>query len=180
MQNENKMEAKLNLVRFPLNTTKYYSLNTEQDWVKDLLIELNEKADDFTPEENLSKTSISVELEVSKKNKEACGDYILIKGQLKAKFLTRCVRTLQIMEDELELEIKACFLEEFYQEEEAYADQDEIFQDDDMYELYFTEKKFADVSEMIHEQIYLNINQYPIKDEETPLGWANETSDTKQ
>ena len=84
------------------------------------------------------------------------------------------------MEDSLKLEIKSCFLDELYEEDEAYSDQDEIFQDDNMYDLYFYHKKFANLAEMIHEQIYLHYNQYPVADENASLDWANEASTTKQ
>jgi uncharacterized metal-binding protein YceD (DUF177 family) len=180
MTNDNSLEAKLNIVKFPRDTQMSYTLGVEQDWVKDLLIELNEKADAKSIEEYLGQTSIEIKLDVIKKHKEVCGDYVLVKGQFEAKYMTKCVRTLVDMPDEISLEFKACFLEDHYEKEEAYADQSEIFQDDDMYELYFFVKKFADLAEMVHEQVYLNINQYPVADEETPLNWANETSDTKQ
>lgn len=180
MTNDNNLEAKLNIVKFPRDTKKSFTLAQEQDWVKSLLAELNEKADAKSSEDYLKETSIEVKLDIIKKHKEVCGDYILVSGHFSANYMTKCVRTLVDMPDSIELEFKACFLEEHYEKEEAYADQSEIFQDDDMYELYFYYKKFADLAEMVHEQVYLNINQYPVADEDTPLSWANETTDTKQ
>lgn len=179
MKDENKLDAKLNVVKFPLNTTKFYTLGIEQDWVRELLCELNENADDKSPEANIEETSIELSLELTKKHKDICGDYILVKGQFSTQYVTRCVRTLEIMPDSLDIEFKACFLDESYQDDEAYADQDEIYQDDDMYELYYTTKKFADLAEMVHEQVYLSVNQYPIKDQEAPLEGANEASESK-
>jgi uncharacterized protein len=84
------------------------------------------------------------------------------------------------MNDSLELEIKICFLTIHLEKEESFTEQLEIFENNDMYELYFYKKGFADIGEMIHEQVYLNLNEYPIKDAEASLDWANGTSTTKQ
>jgi uncharacterized metal-binding protein YceD (DUF177 family) len=180
MTNDNSLDAKLNIVKFPRDTKKSYVLGTEQDWVKALLIELNEKADAKSIEEFLEETSIELKIDIIKKYKEVCADYILISGEFKASYVTKCVRTLVDMPDSISLDFKACFLEEHFEKEEAYADQSEIYQDDDMYELYFYVKKFADLAEMVHEQVYLNINQYPVADEETPLNGANESPETNE
>lgn len=180
MQNENKLEALVNIPKFPMNTSKFYSLDTTQDWVKELLMELNEKADDQSPEENLQNTSINVELELLKKFKPDSGEFLLLKGRVKAHYVTQCVRTLVQMDDSVELELKACFIDSAKENEDIYQDQTETFQENEMYDLYFYQKNQADIKEMIHEQIFLNINQYPIKDHEAELVWAKETSDKKQ
>ena len=49
-----------------------------------------------------------------------------------------------------------------------------------MYDLYFYVKNKANLKEVIHEQVFLNLNQYPIKDAESELVWAKDESNTKQ
>ncbi len=167
---ENQLDSKLNVKKFPTNSPKYYSLDNSQDWVRALQLELSEKVlDDKSPEDILSQTELRIELEIEKKYKPHYGEYILTKGSVKTKYLTLCVRTLVEMYDELDLEFKACFLPNHLESEEQFQDQTEIFENEDMYELYFYNKGIADLKEMIHEQIYLNINEYPISDEDTPL-----------
>ncbi len=177
---ENTLAGQLKITRFPLNTVKFYHLDKNQDWTQKLLMELNEKAESKSPEDVFAATDLTVELEIQKLFKKEYGEYLLVKGHLSTDYITQCVRTLEDMNDSLELEINACFLDEALEHDEAFQDQVDIFEKDQMYELYFYRKGLADIYEMVHEQVYLNINQYPIKDENTPLHWGKETSGTKQ
>lgn len=180
MNKENKLDAQINIPKFARNVTKYYSLSVDQDWVRDYLIELNEKADDKSPEEYLKETSIQIELEILKKFTPATGEYLLIKGSVETTYATQCVRTLTNMHDSLSTEFKVCFIDDLKSGDDQYADQTETFQENEMYDLYFFVKNKADIKEVIHEQIFLNINQYPIHDAEAELVWANGSSDNKQ
>lgn len=180
MQNENKLDAQVNIPKFPINTTKYYVLDKNQDWVKDLLLELNEKADDKSADEYLNETSIEIKLELLKKFKPDSGEFLLLKGSVIAHYVTQCVRTLAPMNDSVDINLQACFIDSARESEDVYQDQTETFQENEMYDLYFYKKNQADIKEMIHEQIFLNINQYPIKDHDSELVWAKESSDKKQ
>lgn len=177
---ENRLQANLNLLKFPMNTEKEYELGQEQDWVRELLQELNEKAEDKPVEDYLKETSIELKLNIQKKFSNELGEYLLFNGNFQAKYVTQCVRTLKDMSDSIELDFKTCFIDTAHQDDEAHKDQLEIFIDNDLFDLYFYEKKTVNLKEMIHEQIYLNINQYPIKDTESSLDWANEPTSTKQ
>lgn len=177
---ENRLDATLNINKYPTNQTKYYSLDKSQDWLEKLLIELNEKATERPVEEKLANTSVTCELEITKKQKHHMGNYLVVKGKFTAEYLTECVRTLQEMKDSVETEIKACFLSEFLEKDENFQEQTEIFEEDEMLELYFYAKGQVQLAEMIHEQVYLNVNQYPVADEDAPLAWGNTQTDTKQ
>lgn len=107
--NENTIEEKLNISKFPLNTTKFYSLDKSVDWVKAQLIELNEKAEEKTAEEFLAETHLSYEFELTKLFKKEYGEYLLLKATIRTNYVTQCVRTLEDMSDSLELEINICF-----------------------------------------------------------------------
>ena len=41
--------------------------------------------------------------------------------------------------------------------------------DNDVYEIYFYQKRLVDFKEMIHEQIFLHYNQYPVLDADSKL-----------
>jgi len=180
MNKENKLEAEIIIPKFPRNATQFYHLDKSQDWVRELLIELNEKADEKPVEEYLNETSLTIDLEILKKFTPATGEFLLVKGSIKATYATQCVRTLENMEDSLTTGIQACFIDELKSDDEIYADQSETFQENEMYDLYFYVKNKASIKEMIHEQIFLNINQYPVKDAERELVWGKEQSTSKQ
>ena len=177
---ETKLQEKLNIIKFPLNATKFYKLDQTCDWAKSLLVELNEKADEKSTEEKLSKTDISIELEIKKFYKSQYGEYIIVNVQFSSHYLTQCVRTLEEMEDSLHFEVNTCFLDKQHEKREEFEDQMEIYEDNQLNELYFFDKGFADLKEMIHEQIFLNINQYPVKNTDSELSWAKESSELKQ
>lgn len=180
IKEETVLAGKLNIVKFPLNTAKFYKLDTQQDWVNQLLLELNEKAEDKSPEDFLKETSLDISVQIEKLFKKEYGEYLLIKVSLKTTYVTQCVRTLEDMSESLELDFQFCLVDKKMENDDEFTERLEIFEKDEMYDLYFYEKGFAELAEMIHEQVYLNVNQYPIKDPDAPLAWGNESSDTKQ
>jgi uncharacterized metal-binding protein YceD (DUF177 family) len=163
-----------------LDETLTYSLDKTQDWVKELLVELNERADDQTPDEYLLETSLNIELELVKKFKPDEGEFLLVKGTMHAQYVTQCIRSLESMSAEFDMEFKVCFLHSKNEEHDAYKDQLETFQLGDMYELYFYKKGDADLKSAIHETIYLNLNQYPVKDPDSELPWQKLETGLKQ
>lgn len=172
--------GKLNVSKFPLNSKQSYSLDENNEWVKSILMELNENAESRLPEEYLEDSYLKLELEVEKKHRGTYGEYLLINCQIDTEFFTQCVRTLNEMKDSLHSEFKACIIDNAYEKSEELEDQVDIFMDNDMYELHFYENRVANLREIIHEQIYLNVNQYPVSDYDAELPWAKETSTTKQ
>ena len=176
---ENRLEANININKFPTNQTRFYHLDKTQDWLASILKELNEKVSDKSEDSKLSETTIECELSITKKQKSHMGNYLVVKGYFKANFLTECVRTLEEMRDTVETEIKACFVPKYLETEESFQDQTEVFEDDQMLELYFYEKGDVQLAEMIHEQVYLNVNQYPVLDPDAELAWGNDGGSNK-
>jgi len=170
----------LNITRFPLKAPQSYELNEQVPWLKTILLELNENVDSKLPEEFLETSHLDVNLEIVKKHKGSYGEYLLVSGKLNTHYHTQCVRTLSEMTEDLEVEFKACYLEDTYQDNEEFRDQVDIFMDGEVYELYFYENRLANIQLLIHEQIFLNYNQYPVSDYDAELGWAKSTTDTKQ
>lgn len=180
MERENKLDREINITKLGQNQERYFSLNKSQDWVRELLIELNEKADEKSPEDYLNQTSLNIGLDIKKIFDAREGEKLLVSGNLVAKYMTQCIRTLEPMEDELDLDIKACFIDSSNQDNDMYVDQTETFQENEMYDLYFYDNKKVKLSEMIHEQVFLNYNEYPVKDPDAELVWAKPAPEGKQ
>jgi len=140
-----------------------YNVEINTDWCRALLVELNElSSSDLSPEELLSTSKLSIEMKIQKKVKPEWGDYLLCKFTLKTHFHTACSKTMAPMTDDLEFTTQACFAPFELKSLEEFSDQTEVFTDGEMYELYFLDEKHqADLQELCHEHIYLNINQYP-------------------
>jgi hypothetical protein len=69
-KHENKVSAQINLIKLPANTVFEFELDHETDWLKEMLLEMNEHATDKKPDVYLKETHLHVYGEIEKKNKE--------------------------------------------------------------------------------------------------------------
>jgi uncharacterized metal-binding protein YceD (DUF177 family) len=169
MNKQDKIASKINLIKLPANNPFLFELDSETDWVKEFLLEMNENASEKTPEEYLNDTSIFISGEMEKKNKPDLGEFLLVKGTIEADYVTECVRTLKPMTVQLDVPFKIIFVDESLATSELFAEIDETFVENDVYEIYFYNKRTVEFQEMLHEQIFLNYNQYPVLDAESKL-----------
>ncbi|MFA5583441.1 MAG: hypothetical protein WDA09_04425 [Bacteriovoracaceae bacterium] len=173
---DQRIGATINLVKLPQNNTFEFSFNQNVDWVRDLLIEMNENATDKSPEEYLKETSLIIEGEAVKKHREDMGEFLLLTANIKASYATECVRTLKSMSMDLEVPVKICFIDEELAESELFSEADDTYVENQMWDLYFYNKRVVNLKEVLHEQIFLNYEQYPILDADSPL--LTEENDT--
>lgn len=167
--NYNSLKGLINISKLPLNTTQEFDVNKDVDWVKALLVELNENATTKDSNDYLQNSFLNINLKVTKKFKGSLGEYVLVEGHVETEYFTECIRTLEEMTEELDFEFKAAFIDDLHKSEPEYEEETEIYLDNDLHELYFYNNRTCDLKEMVHELIYLYINQYPIKDAATPL-----------
>jgi hypothetical protein len=169
-KNTSKVQAEINLIKLAPNQSFDFDIDEKnEDWVKEILMELNENAKDKTPEQNLEESYLSIAGDIEKKNKPDMGEYLLAKGQIECDYVTECVRTLKPMTVELSLSFKICFVDEEMAKTEQFHEVDELFVDGDMYEIYYYTNRTIQFKDMLHEQIFLNYNQYPVLDAESKL-----------
>lgn len=168
------------VTKFPMDTEQDYELDESQPWVRDILIELNENADTKLPEEYIQDSYVRVDLKIEKKFNSTYGEYLILSGSVATEYFTQCIRTLKEMKDSMEVEFKACYLDSVNEKNEELADQVDIYMDGEVRELYFYDKRIADIKLLIHEQIYLNYNQYPVLDNDADLGLNEASTATKQ
>lgn len=169
MNKQDKVGAKINLIKLPANQVMGFELDQETDWVKEFLLEMNENATEKKPEEYLEETSIFISGEIEKKNKPDMGEFLIVKGTIEADYVTECVRTLKPMTVQLDVPFKVVFIDESLATSELFAEIDETYVENDVYEIYFYNKRTVEFQEMLHEQIFLNYNQYPVLDAESKL-----------
>lgn len=169
MNKQDKIGAKINLIKLAANHPIEFELDQDTDWVKEFLMEMNENATERTPEEYLEETSILISGEIEKKNKPDMGEFLIAKGIVEADYVTECVRTLKPMTVQLDVPFKIVFIDEALATSELFAGIDETYVENDVYEIYFYNKRTIDFQEMLHEQIFLNYNQYPVLDAESKI-----------
>ncbi len=169
MQNNEKIGAQITLLKLAPNGPIAFDFEQDTDWVKEMLFELNENATDKSPEEWLKETSLVVFGEMTKKNKVDLGEFLIVKGTIEATYATECVRTLKPMKVDLDVSFKIAFIDKVLAETELFKDIDETYVDGEVYEIYFYDDRTIDFKDMIHEQIFLHVDQYPILDADSKL-----------
>lgn len=169
MIKQDKIGAQISLIKLAANNPIFFELDQETEWVKEFLMEMNENATEKSPEAYLEETSIFISGELEKKNKPDMGEFIIVKGTIEVDYITECVRTLRPMTVQLDIPFKVVFIDEELATTELFAEIDETYLENDVYEIYFYTKRTVDFQEMLHEQIFLNYNQYPVIDTESKL-----------
>lgn len=159
--NTNNNDGDYNITKFPLNKEFDVTITKDTLWAKDILVELNENADEKDPEQLVEETSIEMNLHLVKKFKNELAEYFLISGEIDTNYKTKCVNTLKDMPMSLTVDLKACFVDLSLEDNDQFKDQTETFIDNDLYELYFYSERKISLKEAINELIYLNIDQYP-------------------
>lgn len=166
---DQRIGATLNLVKLPQNNIFEFNFDQDVDWVKAILMELNENATEESPEEYLKTTSLTVSGQMVKKEKMELGEFLLLTATINAHYVTECVRTLQTMYVDLEVPLKICFVDQELAESELFTDADDTYVDNEMWDLYFYSKRSIEFKDVIHEQVFLNFEQYPVLDADSPL-----------
>lgn len=169
MQKNEKIGAQINLLKLAANNTLEFDFDQETDWVREMLLELNENATEKKPQDWLPETSLVVFGELTKKNKADLGEFLTVTGTIEATYATECVRTLKTMKVDLDVNFRVAFIDRSLAETELFKDLDETYVDNDVYEIYFYDNRTIDFQEMIHEQIFLHVNQYPVLDADSKL-----------
>jgi len=169
MNTNEKVAAKINLIKLPVNNEYEFEFDQSTDWVRDILLELNEEATDKKPEDYLKETSLIIDGSVVKKNNAEWGEYFIVRGHIQATYATECIRTLQPMTVDLDIPLKICFFDQSLATSELFEDQDETYVDQEVMEIYFYDKRTIDFQEMIHEQVFLHYEHYPALDADSPI-----------
>ena len=160
----NQLNSPMNIAKLHANSFVDYQLGKEQDWVKELLIELNDKASALPQEMKLDQTRLDIDLEIMRKFKGEFGEYVLCRGTIDAVFFTECVKSLATMKDSFQCEFKAAFLDSSFATKPEYEELTESYFDNDVYDLYYFDRRMVDLKEMLHEVIWLNVNPYPTRE----------------
>ena len=141
------------------------SLNQNIEWFKRILAELNEAAGKEEAQ-MLEETHLSFNGEIKKSKNTKFGEYVLITGEIVSSFITQCVKTGQMMFDQIECEVEAACLARSRQQDFGLEDGDSVFLEDRELELFFFEKNQIDLEPVLHEFVFLNKSLYPTAEED--------------
>ena len=158
----NTIDPKITLSRYIFDETVQYELAEDCKWVADLYEELEENTD--REEEGYKKGFISVDLQLKRKSGKPFGDHLLVKGSLKSHYTGACVRCLCVTPQEVETEFQCAFINSRFEKDPEFEELDDIFTENEEYDLYFYEKGNVEIAEMVHEYLFMNIEHFPLHD----------------
>ncbi|HXH30400.1 MAG TPA: hypothetical protein VNJ01_06285 [Bacteriovoracaceae bacterium] len=169
MNKHDKIGATINLIKLASNNPIEFELDQDTDWLGEMLKELNENATEKTPDEYFEETSLYLTGTIEKKTKADMGEFLLVDATIQADYMTECIRTLKPMMIQLDVPFKVVFIDQTLSTSELFEGIDETYVENSVYEIYYYDKRTVNFQEMIHEQIFLNYNQYPVLDAESKL-----------
>ncbi len=155
----------IKLARLGKDREYHYELDQSQDWVNDLLYELNETVVETELNEMPDNGKLNIEVTLKKQSNHQLREHLIIRGNIKGNFYTHCVRCLEVMKDNVDLHFDACAIPSDFEQNEHFEDQDIVICNNEEMDLYFYENGQVNLKEIIHEQIYLDFNQIPIHNE---------------
>ncbi|MAF78582.1 MAG: hypothetical protein CME63_04155 [Halobacteriovoraceae bacterium] len=150
------------LSRYVFDETVQYELDDSLDWVSALYDELEENTD--REEEGYKKGNISVRLQLKRKSGKPFGDHLLVKGSIEAQYTAGCVRCLTLTPESVDTEFQCAFINSRFEKDPEFEELDDIFTENEEYDLYFYEKGKIEIAEMVHEYLFMNINHLPLHD----------------
>ncbi|MBF0359555.1 MAG: DUF177 domain-containing protein [Oligoflexia bacterium] len=157
----------VNVRKFPLNNETIMQLNNnDHQWPKLLLDEM--EGDGFQNQEKENRESyLNLSITIIKKENSELLEHIFLTGNINARYRTLCVRCVEEMYEQIDVDFKVCFIPSSLEKSELYADQLTLYTDHmGEVDLYFYSDNIVDIKEFIHELIFLNLNQLPLHTEE--------------
>lgn len=158
----NTLKPQIKLGHYNFDETYEYALGTDLEWVKGLLDELEENTDKEDP--TYRPSEFSCDLKVKRKSGKPFGDHILVWGHVSSKYQAPCVRCLKLTPQEVDAEFQVSFIPKTLEKEPEFEELDDIFTENEEFDLYFHDKGVADISEMVHENLFMNIDHFPLHD----------------
>lgn len=159
---QNTIESMVNITKVPLDSLLEYELDEQTSWVKDLFDELEEETD--REDEDYTKGNLNVTFTLKRRNEKPFGDHLLMKGHIEATYYSHCVRCLVLTKQHISEDFNCSFLHKHMQTMPEYEEADDIFTEGEEFDLNFHDKGKIDIAEAVHEQLFINVDAFPLHD----------------
>lgn len=150
-----------------LGPDQFIEINVDHqtEWMRKILSELQEDVVDELREdpERVLQASLSFKGDLQKRSNSMWRDYALLVGELKAHFWTQCVKSGELMMEDLDVDVQAIFVNESLKESKNLEETDTLMIESYEYDLYFYKASVVCIFDVLHEQLFLNKEPYPVK-----------------
>lgn len=156
----------INLLKLAENKEVQLNLSNQdkdESWVIKLFDEINENSPLNSTELKGQDYYLHIDLKLTRKFSNEFDDHLVLSTKIKARYKTLCIKSLEPMDDELDISYNVIVLKSSFENDENFSEDTEIYYANSMHELFYYEKNEVNLFEIIHELIYLDLNQYPTK-----------------
>ncbi len=144
-----------------------YNLSSlENGWLHELLEELEEDVDEEEALKNPEARELLVELRLEKLFSNSYREHFFLRAKINGTYLTHCSRCLELMKETLDVEFSCCVLPAELEDTPEFKEVDTILCRNQELDVYFYENGQLDLKEILHEIIFLNINNLPLHQED--------------
>jgi hypothetical protein len=158
MKVNNVLQAEIHINKYSVDIIEEYEIDEKTDWLKKIVIELEEENDDdFEREE----AKLKIKAQITKKHDKFLGDHLIIKSNVSGYYHLPCGRCLAPIKQDIDLQIDGAFLHESQEKMPEYQDVTTVFADGKEMELYFYRKGMVTVRDFYHEQLFSEVTPFP-------------------
>ena len=149
----------ISLARYNLGQEYYLEFQENHPAMAALLQELEEDHPSAIPQRHLQ-----VHLQLVKRFQDVYRHYLLVRGDFEVCYAAQCVRCLEIFPQHLQGSFQACFLPDALAQSDEFKDLTDILIDQEEMALYFYTQNKVNLSELLHEQLFLTVPPFPLHD----------------
>jgi len=158
------MDNIVSLPKLKLGKEENLSLDLNTPWLMSIL---NELSSDVSSRDSKDQDGLTFDInfngELIKEKDHSLGDIVKLLGALSVTYITQCAQSGELMNDELNLDVQAVFIDNILSNKYEDDENMTLFIGNMEYELYFYENSKLDLAQVLHEYIFLNKNPYPKK-----------------
>ncbi|MBT3586340.1 MAG: DUF177 domain-containing protein [Halobacteriovoraceae bacterium] len=159
-----KLEGEIQINDFSHDSEDLFELDGSTGWVADQIRELENIEDAEDEGKTYNPGKMQVTLKIQRKSKKPLGEHLVIRGKLNASYMTPCVRCLELTAMSVEAKFSSCFLHNHLEEAPEFKETASVFADNEEMDLYFYDKGQVDLKEMVHEQLFMEVDQLALHD----------------
>ena len=143
-----------------LDEEREYKLDKSCQWVEDLLEEIEENLDE--DEKSHKVRTLTVDLRIKRKKIPLFGEGLIVRGSFGGEFLLPCIKCLTPTPESVKGDFEAVFISDQHEKSEDFEENLNVWADGSTLEVYFHDRGKCNVKKILHEFIYMNINNYPL------------------
>ncbi len=152
----------IKIAKLAFDTEAPFEVSQETEWTRPLLDELQEDVDEEDKTTSQEPVFITFHGHIKKMKSGKYQEILKLNGELRARFLTLCVSSGDVMVDEIVVDVNMAAIDDTNREKYGFdEDMIELEVDGEEHDLYYFKENELDLLPVFHEYLYLNKNPYP-------------------